>query len=446
MLKRAIVIGNSIAGLLASKALSEHFQEVIILEKRGERHEKTTQQAVPQSYHPHVLLKRGEQEIKKLFPQIFDELIENGSVVNDFTANLKWYHFGFWKQPFLGGIQLIQQSRTMLEVHLQKSVNQLSNVNIKYGVKVKKLLMEKKKNKIYGVTVKCNTTKTTREIHADLVIDASGYGSNNISWLKDYGIEVKEEKVEIKLFYATRLFCIEKENRPDWCNLLISPSLPENPFGAYIQSIEDNVFSVTFSGYTNVDAPKTNEEFLAYAKKLFVPDVGHFLEKASPITDLKVYKISDQVYRRFDQVKGIPEGFVVIGDAHCRFDPMFGQGISVAAMQATELSEFLQRTTHISNNFSVNFHRKIANYIATPWDMATTEALRHPGIKGRRPLILPIKQWYIKKIYQQAAVDSNIYMRLVKVMNLIESPITLFYPDVILSLLKNKKSRNKEKL
>jgi flavin-dependent dehydrogenase len=431
MLEKAIVIGGSIAGKLVAKALSSSFQQVIILEAGQEWKEKTPRKWVPQSYHPHVLLKGGEEAIEKLFPQFIAELTDDGSILNDFTRDLKWHHFGFWKQQFSGELIMVQQSRPMLEWHLQKRIDQVLNISTRYETVAKQLLRDRMHNKLSGVRVRSLKTRTEEELYADLVVDTSGFGSKSIDWLKTYDIEVKEEKVWIQLFYASRLYRLKNQEQPDWCNTLISPSYPDNPYGAYIQTIEENRFSVTFSGYVNESPPQTNEEFISYAKRLPVPDVLHFLEQAEPVSEIKVHKIPYQVRRRFDLVRHIPDGFLVIGDAHCRFDPVFGQGISVAAMEAVELQRCLQQVTHLDKGFTQTCQKRISKLIATPWNMAITEAFRHPNIKGNRPFGQPIKQWYSKRIYQLSAFDPEIYIRLVRVMNLIRPPFHLFHPKVL---------------
>ncbi|MDQ0199220.1 FAD-dependent oxidoreductase [Neobacillus ginsengisoli] len=435
MKENAIVIGGGIAGKLAAKALSSYFQQVIILEADQECKEKVPRKRVPQSSQPHVLLKSGEEAIEKLFPQFVAQLIEDGSIVSNFTKDLKWHHFGFWKQPFSGELTMVQQSRPMLEWHLQRRIDQVSNITTRYETMTEQLIVDCQNNKVLGVRVRSLRTGMEDELHADLVVDASGFGSKSIDWLKTYGIEVEEEKVWIQLFYATRLFRLKNQDRPEWTNLLISPGFPENPYGAFIQTLEENRFSVTFSGYANERAPQTNEEFFAYAGRLPVPDVLDFLKQSEPITDIKIHKIPYQVRRRFDLATEIPKGFLVIGDAHCRFDPLFGQGISVAAMEALELQKCLQQAEKQGLGFTQSFHKRISKLIATPWDMATTEAFRHPQIKGEKSPFQPFKQWYTKRVYQASALDSDIYIRLARVMNLIRSPLHLFHPKVLTAIV-----------
>ncbi|HDR6287587.1 TPA: FAD-dependent monooxygenase [Bacillus cereus] len=439
MFNKAIVIGGSMAGKFAAKALSTSFKEVIIIEADERWDGKSSRKRVPQSNHPHVLLKGGENAIEELFPNITNELIEAGSIINNFTRDLKWHQFGLWKQPFIGEVHMIQQSRPLLEWHIQKRIHQISNITIKYETLVKGLLVDAKLNKVCGVKVKYLETNTQEEVHADLVVDASGFGSKSIEWLREYEIKVQEEKVRIDLFYATKMFKLKENEELDCCNMLMSPSFPDNPYGVLIQTIEDNRYFVTFSGYANEKAPQTDDEFYDFAENLSISNVTDFLNKAEGITDIKTYKIPYQVRRRFDLVNNVPEGLLVIGDAQCRFDPVFGQGVSVAAMEAHQLQLLLQDRKQLDKTFTQQFYKKAATIIETPWDMTTTEISRHPQLKRELTTKQKFQLWYTKQIYRLSASNSDVYIRLVRVMNLISSPFHLFHPKVLLSVLLNRK-------
>ena len=355
MFNKAIVIGGSMAGKFAAKALSTSFKEVIIIEA-GERWDgKSSRKRVPQSNHPHVLLKGGENAIEELFPNITNELIEAGSIINNFTRDLKWHQFGLWKQPFIGEVHMIQQSRPLLEWHIQKRIHQISNITIKYETLVKGLLVDAKLNKVCGVKVKYLETNTQEEVHADLVVDASGFGSKSIEWLREYEIEVQEEKVRIDLFYATKMFKLKENEKLDCCNVLMSPSFPDNPYGVLIQTIEDNRYFVTFSGYANEKAPQTDDEFYDFAENLSISNVTDFLNKAEGITDIKTYKIPYQVRRRFDLVNNVPEGLLVVGDAQCRLIPFSAKAYQLPLWRLTNCNYFCKIENnlikHLHNNF-----------------------------------------------------------------------------------------------
>ncbi|TKI88784.1 glutamate synthase, partial [Bacillus wiedmannii] len=148
-----------------------------------------------------------------------------------------------------------------------------------------------------------------------------------------------------------------------------------------------------------------------------ISNVTNFLNKAEAISNIKTYKIPYQVRRRFDLVNHLPEGLLVVGDAHCRFDPVFGQGVSVAAMEAHQLQLLLQKRQKLDKTFTQRFYKKTANIIQTPWEMTTTEISRHPQLTRKLSIKQKFQLWYTKQIYELSATDSDVYIRLVRVMN-----------------------------
>ena len=263
-----------------------------------------------------------------------------------------------------------------------KRIHQISNITIKYETLVKGLLVDAKLNKVCGVKVKYLETNTQEEVHADLVVDASGFGSKSIEWLREYEIEVQEEKVRIDLFYATKMFKLKENEKLDCCNVLMSPSFPDNPYGVLIQTIEDNRYFVTFSGYANEKAPQTDDEFYDFAENLSISNVTDFLNKAEGITDIKTYKIPYQVRRRFDLVNNVPEGLLVVGDAQCRFDPVFGQGVSVPLWRLTNCNYFCK----IENNLIKHLHNNFIKsnyYNRNPLGYDNNRNITSPATKER---------------------------------------------------------------
>jgi 2-polyprenyl-6-methoxyphenol hydroxylase-like FAD-dependent oxidoreductase len=445
MKKNAIVIGGGVAGKLTAKALSSFFEEVIILEADQEYEKKGPRKRTPQSHQPHIVLKKGAECIEELFPGFREELIKEGSPVTNFTNDLKWFHFGHVKQPFEGDLLLNQQSRPLIEWVLERFVRQVANVSFRYEITVENLLFNSNKTKVIGVELRSKGSNNREKLYANLIVDASGFASKSRDWLIENGFYIKEEKVKIDLVYATRSYQLKNPGKQDWKNLLYSVSYPDYPNYGSVQLVEDGQYLVTIGGYGDGYSIATNEDFMRCIRNLPLPDVSQFIEKAEALTDVKVHRIPSQVRRRYDLAKHFPENFIVIGDAHCRFDPLFAQGISVVASEAVELKKCLERDSGI-HNFGKNFHRKIAKIINTPWDLAITEALRNPAIEGNRSFIHPIKLWYTKKVFQVSAYNPEVYMRLVRVMNLVQPSTHLFHPKVLKAVFaqnpNNQKSHN----
>lgn len=440
MRNKAIVIGGSIAGKLAAKALSDFFEEVVILEASEQWGEESGRKRVPQSNHIHVLLATGAEELEKLFPNIQNELSELGSITNNVTQDIKWYHFGELKHRFKGDVNIIQQSRLMLEQHIQYRIEAVPNIIIQNGKIVEKLIIDNQRVKVCGITVKCLETGIQEEMYADIVVDASGFNSKNTSWLQEYKINVKEEKIKIDLSYSTRMFRLKENYCIDGKVIYVTPKLPEIPYGALIQKVEKDQYFLTYIGYANERLPKNEEEFYDFSKKMALPDILEFLQNAEAISDVSMYKIPYQVRRQFEKTKNMPAGFLVVGDAHTRFDPIYGQGMTIAAMEAMELQRCLQQSNRIDKKFTQMFYDRIAKIVEIPWEMTTTEIFRHPELRGDLSSKQKFQQWYTKKVYETAANNEEVYSRFARVVHLLCKPTHLFHPKVLFAILLHKKN------
>jgi 2-polyprenyl-6-methoxyphenol hydroxylase-like FAD-dependent oxidoreductase len=429
--RRALVIGGSISGMLSAKALSEFFEEVLIVEADTRWDKKTPRIRIPQGHHAHILLESGQRVLEQLFPGLIDELIQDGSVVTDLTNDFAWFHFGKWKRRFPGGIRGVQQTRPFLEWHINRRLKEVPNIHSQYDTLVTNLEMSSDKKRVTGVHIQNRVTGDHEEIPTDLVVDASGYGSQTLKWL---GMESGSflEEVKIGLFYATQFYTSDQSL--EWKNLMISSQLPQLPYTGVVLSYEEDKFGVTLSGYL-MEPPKTNEDFLHITKSLPVPHLYDFLQKATPISDMKIYRIPRQVRKRLDKLD-MPSGIIVTGDACCRFDPIYGQGMSVAALEAEMLGQELSRvkTGEEWKSLSKTFHRKQFKITKNPWDMAITESFRHPEVSGKGPFGMGLRQKLVAKIYEASATQEKVYLELGKVMNLTSTPNVFFKPSMLVKL------------
>ncbi|WP_223192359.1 FAD-dependent oxidoreductase [Paenibacillus sedimenti] len=224
---RAIVIGGSIAGLLAARVLADVFKEIIIVEVDDPPDGLKPRNKVPQGHHSHIFLERGQKILECLFPGIIQELIQNGSIVTDFTNDLEWFHFGEWKKRFPSGIKVVQQTRPFIERHIRHRVDFIPNVAFQYRSRVTSFILSDDRKHVQGIKMRNESSHLEEVIMADLVVDAGGAGSQALKWLnveKDMG-----EVVHIDLFYATRFYKTEWVDR-GWTNLMISAQLPEHPY------------------------------------------------------------------------------------------------------------------------------------------------------------------------------------------------------------------------
>ena len=204
----AVVIGASMAGLLASRVLADHFEHVTVIERDHLPQEIQPRKGVPQGRHVHILLHRGASVMKDLFPDLFPALIQDGSIAIDTVANFHWYNFDAWKPRFKSGITFYSQSRPLLEGHVRERVAARSNVRFLDACDVVKLCANEDATRITGVQIRHRQGEQHEEVlSADLVVDASGRGSQTPQWLAALGYDtVEESTIKVDVGYATRIY------------------------------------------------------------------------------------------------------------------------------------------------------------------------------------------------------------------------------------------------
>lgn len=435
--KQALVIGGSIAGLFAARILSDFFEEVLIIEKDQKREKHLTRTGVPQGSHGHALLKSGEEILTELFPGIVDELIADGSVKSDFTSELAWNHHGSWKVKYHAGISIIQQSRPFLEWHIQRRLEMIPNISFLYGTKAKRMLINSDSTSIIGVEIQ-KDGEAAMPLNADLVVDATGAGSNSTNWLRQLGFDAPQKtEVKVNLFYASRIYSWLSSKNKDWGNLLVYPNPPRQNRGGSISPIENQRWMVTLLGYGVESPPSTVEEFINYAKSLEQPDVYEAIKNGTPETDVSVYRFPALRRFHYEKLQRFPNGLIVIGDAFCRIDPVFGQGMSIAALEAIALKKELQKAVNKNklSQISKNTHRSFSKIIDVPWLIALTEDFRFTHTDGAKPFGLPLLKWYVKRVILACESNQKVYGKLINVLQLKAHPISLFSPSTLKAVL-----------
>jgi len=422
--RHAIVIGASMAGLLAARVLSEHFERVTVLERDQLPDGASPRKGVPQGRHAHVLLKSGESILLRLFPDLVDALMAGGAVTGDMGQHLKWHHFGLWKKRFRSGIDVLYFSRPHLEWLVRQRVVARDNVTIRAGVEVTGFLAEP--GRVRGVTLVEEGVHT--DLAADLVVDASGRGSQTPQRLEALGYpRVAESVVKVAIGYATR--DVRGVELVD-ARALYVVSKPPLRRMACVFPIEGGAWRITLGGWLDDHAPTDDAGFLEFARGLPVPDVARALEGATPLTPIVTHKFPANLRRHYESLARFPEGLVVMGDAVCSFNPVYGQGMAVSAKEAEVLDHALHK-----GRLGREVQKAIARVVAVPWFLTTGEDLRHPEVGGARRAFLPIVHWYTGRVHRRAAANEQVAMRFFEVLHLVRGPASLFTPGILARVL-----------
>jgi len=440
--QHAIVIGASMAGLLASRVLSDHFKQVTVIERDHLPLQVQARKGIPQGRHVHILLHRGASVMKDLFPDLFPALIRDGSVPIDTVADFHWYNFGAWKARFKSGITFYSQSRPLLEGHVREQVVARSNVRILDACDVVKLCANDDATRITGVEVRHRDGEQSEErLSADLIVDTSGRGSQTPHWLTALGYDtVEESTIKVDVGYATRIYRRPAQSDFDRNVLAIYSTPPDHTRAGVLAPIEDNRWIVTLIGWIRDYPPDDEAAFLAFARSLPQPDLYEAIRDAEPLTPIALHRFPANRRHHYERLPRFPEGFVALGDAVCSFNPVYGQGMTAAALEAAMLNTLLyeqqeKQTRGDIIGFSRRFQKKITPIVNTFWLLAASEDFRYPETQGNRPFGVNLLNSYARRVHELSTFDPQVTLLLYQVLQAIKPPMALFSPPLLMKVL-----------
>jgi len=426
-MKHAVVIGGSMAGLLATRALSGHFERVTLLERDQFPGQPENRRGVPQGRHSHGLLAGGRQEIERFFPGITDELVAAGALRGDIVGDTRWFFEGGCLAQFASGLEALTMSRPLLEANVRRRTMALPNVETRQDCHVEGLAAIGDQRRIIGV-------KTIDGlIEADLVVDATGRGSKTPAWLHELGYDSPiEQRVEVALGYTTRIFRRSPGELGGNMAAVIPPT-PKGKRGGVIIAQEGDRWTVTLISHFGPHAPPDLPGFIEFAKTIPAPYIYEIVRQAEPLGDAMHAGMPASVRRRYEMLERFPEGYLVIGDAICSFNPIYGQGMTVAAQEARVLDETLRHGG--TKGLSQRFFERTAKTADNPWTIAVGNDLRMPEAKGPRSTAGKFVSWYMAKLHRAAHKDRELALAFHKVSNLLAPPPSVMHPRLVWRVL-----------
>ena len=413
------------AGLLAARVLSDHFTEVVLLERDVFPDTATDRKGVPQGRHAHALLSAGRQTLEDLFPGFADELIAKGGLRMD-LKQVRWFDNGGY-QARATGIHALGGSRPFLESHVRTRVRALANVRLVDATDVDSLVMSTDNRRVEGIRTVRKNGGQHDTIECQLAVDASGRGSQTPAWLQAAGYpKPVEEVVTVSLGYSTRVFR-RKASDVDSDMAVVIPSAPPGRRGAAMLALEGDRWMVTLFGMLGDHPPTDHHGYLEFARSLPAPDIYNVIRDAEALTDAHPFKYPASCRRRYEGLDRFPEGYLVFGDAICSFNPIYGQGMSVAALQARALAASLNGG---SDGLAKRFFAAAAKVVDNPWLMAVGGDLRYPSVEGPRTAMGNFVNWYLAKLQIASRKDPTLTLAFHTVANLLADPPTLLKPNV----------------
>jgi len=451
--RHAVVIGSGISGLLAARVLLGHFERVTIVDRDRFPQRPDHRGGVPQSWHVHGLLPRGAQIIYELFPGLHGELRADGAAVAWDLCRAKIVTPA-GLLPLAGELDgfedgMLFHSRFLLEWRLRQRLSADARVRFSPATEVVGLSTSRwgsasARGAVSGVRVRYRDTSAEGRgadrgsgvLDADLVVDASGRSSHAPEWIEGLGYgRVGEETVHSQLSYASRFYARPDGFPDEFSLLLINGRPPDNPRAGLVQDIENGVWHVTLGGMAGAVVPTDDEEeFLRWARELPDPRMYEAIRVARPLTPLRGWRTPSNRLRHFERLRSWPPGLIVTGDAVCALNPIYGQGMTVAAIDALALRDcLLDYDSGRRPGFEKAFQRRLARTVAGPWLAASSEDLRWPtvtmdGARPRRGTTLVRR--YLDVVLRAAVEDPVLARRYFDVIGIMAPPTSLFSPAV----------------
>ena len=433
--ERAVVLGASMGGLLAARVLADFFGTVTVIERDELPDGPAIRRGVPQGRHVHVLLTRGAQILDELFPGFLKELVADGAPVWD-DGELSKLHLSFGGHEMLrsgkialeaGALAVYMPSRPFLECLVRRRLEAIGNVTILGGHDAAEMKSTADRNRVTGVRVVNRDGGAEQELTADVVMDATGRGAHTPAFLESlgYGRPV-EDHIVMHTTYVSQLLRIPQGTLKEML-VDISPA-PGRPTGMFLTGYENDTWMFTVFGMVGHEPPRDLAGMLSFAQDYCPAHLIAAMRAAEPIGEVAHHRMPSSQWRRYDKMPRLPDGLLVCGDAICSFNPVYGQGMTVAALQAAALRDCLRCG---GTDLPRRYFRASAKPIGVAWQMVAGSDLTFPGVAGRRSKAMRVTTRLVDWALTACESDPVVAVRFFKVNGLIDSPIRLLHPAFV---------------
>jgi 2-polyprenyl-6-methoxyphenol hydroxylase-like FAD-dependent oxidoreductase len=438
--RHAVVIGGSLAGLMSAAVLADYFDRVTVFERDRVEDRPVLHKSVPQGNHIHALLLSGQHVMSLLYPGFTDGLKRLGAVrfrpgidIAFYGPHGKGYNAtGSVREPRDLGLEGHIMSRGLLEYHVRRQTVALANVKLETEAAIEGLIHDG--GRVRGV--RRTRAAGAQSVDADLILDAGGRSSHASRWLLEMGVPAPEETtIGVDFAYTSTKYRKPDLSREAEPLLLIGGPPPEYKRAAGLFEIEDRTWHVSLAGRFG-DYPPTDEAgFLAFAKALPSPRLYELIKDAERIADITHHRFPTSVWRHYERLQAFPAGFLIVGDAICSFNPVYGQGMSSAALQVQTLQKILRERAAQSrglDGLAAAFFPKAAEAVSAPWALAANFDFAYPQTKGERPPGLAEGAGYFAALDSLQAEDIDV-QRLVTEVFQLTKPLSALREEPLLS-------------
>jgi len=423
----AVVLGGSMAGLCAARALHEWFAEVVVVERDAFPEQPVVRDGAPQTGHPHAMLEAGRVTLEDFFPGFGDQVRDAGGLQLDMGSDLVWYDQGGFVAETETPLPALYASRPLFEHVVRGRVTDLERVTLRGQCNF--ITYDHDGDRVTGVRFRDETGAET-SLAADLVVDATGRSSRTPRWLERTGYPTPTvEEVSVDVTYSTA-----RIERPpeDTYGVLVAPE-PHRPRGAAMLPVEDGCWEVVLQGVHGERAPADRATFVEWASALPVADIGRQLRARAWTADIRRYPFPASVRRHYEDLSRFPDGLVVTGDAVASFNPIYGQGMSVAALDAVVL---YQELSDGIAGLGPRFFDRAADVVDEAWQLAVGNDFTFEGTTGPKPFGTDLFNRYAARLLRRAHDNGALTEAFFRVFRLERSATSLLRPRIAWQVLR----------
>lgn len=432
--ERAIVLGAGIAGTLIARVLADHFEQVIVLE-RDEADASGLRKGVPQARFVHGILRGGLDAMNAVFPELEQDLYAHGAVRAKPARDSVFVDpLGVWPRRDVG-FELPMLTRDLLERRLRHALSRCTKVVLTGNAVIQALLGDSER--VQGVRYR-DADGTLHDLTGDLIIDATGRGARAHDWLAPLGYTAPEEtRVEVDISYAC---CFVRPTRPPGLHsVLVTEPAPAGRYGCLLQAQEGERMIVGI-GTRGRDAviPQDFAQIVARAEAMPHPAAFEVLRDAEPLTEVVRYGFQASVQRHYERAERVPQGFLCIGDAICSFNPIWGQGMSVAALEVLALGRMLEERTRSGEGLSglpQAFYQHAAAIIAPAWQLSVIPDFAFDTTRGERPPTLKAGRGFMRALAKLAQREPAVQSLINDVYHFVQPLEAFRAPELIAQVL-----------
>ncbi|MYU22874.1 FAD-dependent monooxygenase [Streptomyces sp. SID8352] len=439
---KVVVIGGSMAGMLAAAAVRDHTDRVEIVEAHELPDGPDPRTGVPQAVHIHMLQTGGAEAVEALLPGSVGRLVAAGAHRIPVTTGMVIHSPEGWYRRWRRATHyLISASRDLTDLVVRRQVLEDPRIGVRTRTRAVGLLGDRRA--VTGIRVRA-ADGTEAELRADLVVDASGRSSHTPRWLTDLGVTgLTRDEIDSGLVYASRIYRAPGPLR-DWpmIGVQADPRRPGPGGSGGMLPIEGDRWHVSLMGPPGAHPTRDPADFEPFARSLRHPILADLLAHAEPLTGVSLTRGTANRRHHYERLAHWPEGLVVLGDAAAAFNPVYGHGLTVAAQSALALRELLAgdgaagRRAGRAPGFARRAQRAVARPVGSAWALATGQDIHFPTTTGRSPTAADrLLLRGVSRLSRTAAGSFRAATALTDVLSLQAPPVSLARPDVLLAAL-----------